>query len=306
MRTAHIVMVFVDGLGAGEKDPAVNPIYGGVCPCLVALLDAHAVPIDAQLDIPGLPQSATGQTTLLTGVNAARAVGRHVEGFPTPDLREILVRHSIFRQLSDRAIPSTFANAYYALDSAEVARSRFQSATTVSTLSAFGAVRTRAFLEADDAVYHDLTRQSLRPRGYTGPIIAPAQAGRHLAAIAKRHAFTLFEHFNTDRAGHKADLNEAESVLRSLNAFLETLIHEAAASETIIVLTSDHGNIEDVRTRGHTRHPVPFAVVGLRADELKAKVRSLVDVTPAIVGFLTSKEHRGQTFSACGQKDGPR
>src|SRR5512145_901748 len=96
----RIVLFFIDGLGWGPADDVANPTqtYGGD---LFRLPDppadgqprrlasgAWARPIDACLGVDGLPQSATGQTTMLTGVNAAAALGRHKEGFPGPRLRE--------------------------------------------------------------------------------------------------------------------------------------------------------------------------------------------------------------------------
>ena len=50
-----------------------------------------------------------------------------------------------------------------------------------------------------------------------------------------------------------------------------------------LVVTSDHGNIENMSERGHTVNPVPFIVCGPGAEGLMAKVESLKDITPAIV-----------------------
>ena len=49
---------------------------------------AHS--IDARLGIPGLPQSGTGQTTLLTGINAAKLLGYHHGPWPGPTIRPLL------------------------------------------------------------------------------------------------------------------------------------------------------------------------------------------------------------------------
>ena len=108
----HILMIFVDGLGIGAEDPAVNPVHSGACPCIEGLLASHSVSIDATLGVPGLPQSATGQTTLLTGMNAAQAMGRHVEGFPNRALKDIIRAHNVYAQLAGLGLSSTFANAY--------------------------------------------------------------------------------------------------------------------------------------------------------------------------------------------------
>jgi hypothetical protein len=279
-------MVFVDGLGQGEPDPAVNPVASGCCPALADLTANHAVPLDACLGIPGLPQSATGQTALLTGVNAAAAVGRHVEGFPGAELRAIIEEHNIFRRLLAAGRTATFANAYYVSDMEAVFKSRLRSVTTIAALNAFGRVRDMHDMERNDAVYQDITRELLRPRGYTGPLVTQAEAAGHLLGIARVHDFTLFEYFQTDRAGHSADIPAAQSVLATLDGFLAPVLERCEAEGIDFILTSDHGNIEDVRTRSHTRSRVPFAAVGPAAREMMSVVVSLADVTPAILRCL--------------------
>jgi hypothetical protein len=280
------ILVFVDGLGLGERNPAVNPLCRGDCPRLLTFLEQDAKPLDAGLGVPGLPQSATGQATLLTGLNAARLEGRHVEGFPGPRLKDLVRDHNIFRRLLARGQTATFANAYFTSDLETVLAFRHQSVTTVATLSAFGAVRNRACLEMDKAVYHDLTRACLRPRGYDGPLIQPREAAAHLLAIGRQHAFTLFEYFQTDRAGHRNEAPFTRSVLTELDEFIGSLLDQAPVEGLLLVLTSDHGNLEDCRTRAHTANPVPFAAAGPGATQLRAAAHSLTDVTPALLDYL--------------------
>lgn len=279
-------MIFVDGLGLGRDDPAVNPVQPEVCPCLARLL-ARAQPADACLDMDGLPQSATGQTALLTGINAARLMGRHIEGFPGRRLAEVVAEHNIFKALAGWALESAFANAYLVDDPSEVFAARMKSVTTVAALSALGTVRTKSDLERGHAVSHDVTRETLRSRGYRGPPIAPELAAEHLLGIAATHRFTLFEYFQTDRRGHGADFDAARRVLSVFDAFLARVAREVGARKDMtLVVTSDHGNIEDLSVRTHTRNPVPFAVEGSGRAALSGRVRAITDVTPAIVGYL--------------------
>jgi len=277
--------LFVDGLGLGVQDARINPLASGVCPNLETLLRGHAVPVDASMGVEGLPQSATGQTALLTGINAARTVGRHVEGFPGQVLREILRCHNIFIQMRQAGLRCTFANAYFVHESAEVVRASVHSATTVAALSAFGGVRTRQDLERNAAVYQDLTRESLRSRGYDGRLITPQEAAEHLAEIALDYELTLFEYFQTDRAGHSRDFDRARTVLATFDIFLGALLARVNPNEELLVLTSDHGNIEDLRVGGHTLNPVPLVAVGKGAEQLLNKVRSIVDVTPQLLAL---------------------
>ncbi len=284
-RGTRTLFVLVDGLGLGSSDPAVNPIHGGACPALEALLERHAVPIDAAMGVPGIPQSATGQTALMTGVNAAQAVGRHVEGFPGPALRALIREHNLYDRLAALGLRATFANAYYTTDMAEVRARKIQSVTTVAALKAFDAVRDANAMLAGQAVYQDLTRESLRERGYDGPLVTPEQSAADLLRIALDNDFTLFEYFQTDRVGHKGGPADVRRVLAMFDAFLREAVRFAEKPGCLFVLTSDHGNIEDAGSRLHSANPVPFVAIGEGADFLKARVRSVTDVTPALVAL---------------------
>ena len=286
----QVVLIFVDGLGLGLSDPTVNPVHSGACPMLERLLAEKAAPLDACLGMPGLPQSATGTTAILTGINAARLAGRHVEGFPGGQLREVIKQHNLFHQLAGRGLTSTFANAYFVDEMSEVEQGRRQSVTTVAALAAFGRVRNRAMLERGEAVYQDLTRDGLRARGYTGPLISPSDAARHLMTIAHTCHLTLFEYFQTDRAGHSGDGERVRTVLSLLDEFIGELLLLAKRDGVLLAMTSDHGNIEDSRTHRHTVNPVPFVAAGPEGEELRKRVTSIVDVTPALLEWLSGSE----------------
>jgi len=286
----RVLLIFADGLGMGVDDPTINPVHSGACPNLEGLLREHAVPIDAAMGVPGLPQSATGTTAILTGINTAQLMKRHVEGFPKRQLKEVAQKHNIFWQLASKGLTSTFANAYFVDEMSEVVQGRFQSVTTVSALSAFGRVRDKAMLERNEAVYQDLTRESLVPRGYTGPLVSPSDSARDLAAIVRQYHFTLFEYFQTDRAGHEGDPARIRKVLSILDEFLGALLPLLAEAGTLLALVSDHGNIEDGRVHTHTGNPVPFVAVGPDEQALRSRVKSLVDITPALMTWLGAGE----------------
>jgi bisphosphoglycerate-independent phosphoglycerate mutase (AlkP superfamily) len=289
---SRLLMIFVDGLGMGTDDPDVNPIHSGICPHLERLLTEHAVSIDASLGIEGLPQSATGTTTILTGINAAQIMKRHVEGFPKRQLKEIVQKHNIFWQLASRGLTSTFANAYFFDDMSEADQMRLQSVTTVATLSAFGRVRDRAMLERNEAVYQDLTRESLQARGYTGPLVSAAESAGHLVAIAQQYHFTLFEYFQTDRAGHSGDPAQVRRALSLYDEFLGALLPLVRKERMLFVMTSDHGNIEDIRIHTHTANLVPFVAVGPDEENLRRRVKSIADVTPVLLDWLSAGVER--------------
>ena len=275
------LLVFVDGFGWGPDDPSVNPVAAHA-PRLQAWLRAHGSPVDAALGVPGAPQSATGQTALLTGVNAPAAMGRHVESFPGPALQEIVREHNLLRALVRRGCRVTFANGYYMDERTERMIRNRPSVTTVAAVSALDRVRGRAELLRGEAVSHDLTRARLRPRGYEGPLITPADAAGHLVGIARDHDFTLFEYFMTDLAGHRGDAAERARVLGELDEFWAALRAFVREPRGLLLFASDHGNIEDPTVTTHTLNPVPYAAEGHRAAEARAGVQSLDGIAPAL------------------------
>ena len=280
------LMIFVDGLGAGSSDSAVNPLAAGAAPVLVRYLKRFGHPMAADMGVPGLPQSATGQTALLTGCNAARFLGRHVEGFPGPRLRPIIREHNLFCRLLARGYRATFANAYYLESPSPLARRGFQSVTTVAALAAFGAVRDERAMAAGQAVSHDLTRQALRARGYGGPLRTPEEAADDLVRIAAEQDFTLFEFFETDRVGHRGSWDEAMAVLNRLDQFFARLSGRWRGGRRLLILTSDHGNIERMDIRTHTPNPAVFAASGWGAPHLRARVRRIEEVTSALMALF--------------------
>ena len=291
-----ILFVFIDGLGLGSNDPAVNPLADTQrFPTLGKIL-AESTPLDAQLGVPGLPQSATGQAALLTGLNAPELMGRHIEGFPPPRLKTLVQEHNIFSRLLAAGKTCTFANEYWLDDVAHIPSKR-ESVTTVATLAAFGGVRGKAELAKNRAVYHDLTREALRARSYDGPLITPEEAAEHLIGIANDHDFTLFEFFQSDHAGHSGDEQRIFQTLEKLECFFAALL----PFRGVLVVTSDHGNIEDMTVRTHTVNPVPLyastpefspfdgapAVAKAMADRQGRQSLERIDqLTPALLNLL--------------------
>jgi hypothetical protein len=265
------------GLGLGSDDPAVNPLADTQkFPNLGKLL-ANSIPLDASLGVPGLPQSATGQAALLTGLNAPALMGRHIEGFPPPRLKELVRENNIFSELRKVGRTCTFANAYWLDDVAHIPPRR-ESVTTVATVAAFGGVRGKADLLANRAVAHDLTREKLRERGYDGLLITPEEAAEHLMDIAGDHDFTLFEFFQTDHAGHSGDPDEVFQTLEKLDRFFGVLLR----FDGLLIVTSDHGNIEDMTVRTHTANPVPLFA---SQPELFQGLGNITQLTPKLLNL---------------------
>jgi 2,3-bisphosphoglycerate-independent phosphoglycerate mutase len=297
--------MFLDGVGLGQADPEINPLVRARMPNMTDLLAgrqlvmngggvetplATLIPTDALLGVDGTPQSATGQTTLLTGVNAARELGYHWGPHPNEPLRQIISRASIFRSLAEGSRLGAFANAYPQRYFDEVERGkRGLSATGLSARAGGLRLRDHDDLRQGQAVTAFFTNQGWRDvLGYTDlPDVTPFQAGQTLAALAREHSFTLFEHYYTDVCGHHRDWPQAIQTLESLDEFLGGVLTNLPAN-ALLIITSDHGNIEDMSVRGHTLNPVPALLVGEARHKIADSIHSLVDLTPAILSVIAS------------------
>jgi len=299
----HFVMIFLDGFGLGKEQD--NPIVAARTPNLDLLLGGHYLwgqerrlktgqvvlaPLDATLGVPGIPQSATGQTTLWTGVNAAKALGYHLNAYPNPQLIEIINERSIFKQLKELDKKVTFANTFNDFYD-EWIRTGFRkhTASTLSALAGEVPLRKVKELMAGEGVYQDMTNaliKELIPDSEV-PIITPYEAGQNLGRLALQYDFTLYEFFQTDVRGHKQDWEKAVALIEQIDEFIGgfmSIVGEAK-EEVAWLLTSDHGNIEDFSVKGHTLNPVP--ALGWANKPVKwPRWERLEDVTPGIVEMV--------------------
>ena len=82
----------------------------------------------------------------------------------------------------------------------------------------------------------------------------------------------------------------ALAVLKDLARFVRAVLERTDLAHTTVMLTSDHGNIEDLSSRNHTLNFVPTLGWGRAREHVSRRVRSLADITPTIFEILTSKE----------------
>ncbi len=295
----HVTFVFLDGVGLGPAGPE-NPLATLRLPAFERLAggqrwttEADALaepdhvfrPLDATLGLDGLPQSGTGQASLFTGVNCAARAGRHWGPYPHSTSKPVIAAKNLFVRLHEAGRRGAFVNAYpdRFFRFAE-ARNRW-TVTTLCCVEAGVPLRREADLRAGAALTADLTGAAWPEHlGLDTPVISEAEAGRRLARLSREADLTLFEYFLTDKAGHSRDPARAAAVLLALDAFFGALL-DALGPDGLLVVTSDHGNIEDLATKSHTRYPVPLAALGPGAGAF-AGAASLTDVTPALAGLL--------------------
>ncbi len=253
--------------------------------------------MDALLGVPGVPQSGTGQSTLLTGRNTARLYGRHFGPWIPTSLRGLVREESILARARRAGRSVAFANAY----PEELVRPVTGGGQTDAggarippflragpPLAALGAGvldRGTAELERGTAIASEITNQAWRDRlgRRTLPDIDAAQAGRNLAHIAAGYDLTLFAHYATDHVGHERNLGRAVEALQLVDAFLGGVLD--ASEDFLLILTSDHGNLEDARV-GHTTNPALCLVTGPGHADLAPKLVGLEDVAEAVLHAL--------------------
>ena len=235
----------------------------------------------------GLPQSATGQTALLTGINAARHLGRHLQGFPNQPLRDLLKEHAISGILKKRGLRPLFVNAYRPEFFQLPERIKWRlSVTTIANLASGLPFMTLKDLQHGRSLYHDFTNELLIQRGFKVPRYSSEQAGAVLADIAMDYDFIFYEYFITDRVGHRQDIMMARQEIQKLDAFLSEFLMKTNLRQTRVLVTSDHGNIEDVSLKTHTYNPVMTFMMGEgSADDIR-NLRSITDIASAVLHVL--------------------
>jgi 2,3-bisphosphoglycerate-independent phosphoglycerate mutase len=272
-----LIFVFLDGLGLAPAS-STNPLATTPMPALHALLGGPLTseqvqaqsalllrPIDATLGVAGLPQSGTGHIALLAGVNAPALHGKHQPNFPPVALRPLLAEQSIFRRTRTAGRRAAFANAFTpGYWQAIAARRMRRSASIIAAEGAELHMRTLDDLAAGAALSWDITGEAVHRRGegLDLPLIAPVEAGRRLSRLADSYDLVFFESFLPDLAGHgRLGPNAVTESLRRIDGLIGGLLAACKPNDTVLI-TSDHGNLEDTTTRVHTLNPVPLLVVG--------------------------------------------
>ncbi len=311
-----MALLFIDGVGIGRRDPAVNPLAregaqahllarfleDGLSPSPIAL-GGVATSLETTFGIPGRPQSASNQTAILTGLPAPKLTGKHVLGFPDAPLRALLSEHALPRRLLEEGLCATFANAYPAgyLDALglsrrpsenadvvipERARRRIRpSATTLAMAAGQVALRTLDDARRGEGLTHDIHGGTARGRGFGVPERSPDEAAAIFWRIAAEADFTLFEHYLADEAGHAQDFAAAAAALQSFEDFTRA-VAQARPPHAHVLVCSDHGNVEDLSTRSHTLHRVPALYFGPSAADVVPRLHTVADIGRVVLHLL--------------------
>lgn len=295
----RILTLFLDGIGLGEDNPEINPFAAADTPTMHGLSKgkrwlagigvqqskrAILIPTDARLGVPGRPQSGTGQASLLTGFNLPKMIGRHYGPKPEAQTRAIIEEHSYFRSLSQRGNSARLLTAYPPRLLADFERGKTLRSSIQQAAYASGAHH----FTLDDVMHRRaLTAEWTTDgwRSYLGianlPRYSAREAGWLLARLARKYDFSFHSHWLTDRIGHRGTLERGIATLERFDAVLAGVLDEWDDADGLVIITSDHGNMEDLSTRRHTLNDVPTVVIGSHAQTFAHAYTSLTDFVTA-------------------------
>ncbi len=293
-----VIFIFLDGIGIGENNEK-NPLADSSLKSFSWFTGSNGLhsdcsaiskpavlfkAIDANLDMKGLPQSGTGQVTLFSGQNASKLVGRHFGPFPHSQTKHLLEEESLFHKVIELGKKPAFMNAYPDIFFERAEKRDRWSATTLMTKSAGVKLNRVEDLLEGNAVTAEIRQNVWRETlGIDVPVITEEEAAKRVIRAAEKNDLVLYEYYLTDKAGHSMDRSFADQVLTVLDKFLVSIINQINESDTLVICT-DHGNIEDLTIKTHTRNPVPLFVKGDTDPFISAE--SVMDITPGILEVL--------------------
>ena len=300
----HILMIFLDGVGLGENDPTINPFAYSDFPTLTTLTNGKRwlnstgkqvtargvfIPTDPRMGVAGRPQSATGQATIITGKNIPAMIGRHYGPKPNEKIRDYLDKDNIFKTLSKHSKTAALLEAYpppwhKGIQSGKSLPASYQYAIR----SAGYPFMTKADLIAGNALSGDWTGAGWRDQlGHNDiPVRSAYEAGKHLVQLSRNYDFALMSHWLTDVVGHRGPLERGVELLQDFDEVMRGVLDSWDDNEGLVIMTSDHGNIEAIHDRRHTENDVPSLVIGNGKDSFTDSLTDLTDFVPRILSAL--------------------
>jgi hypothetical protein len=300
----HILMIFLDGIGLGADDPAVNPFAVASTPTLFQLANGHRwladtgrqatdralfIPTDPRMGVPGRPQSGSGQAAILTGCNVPQIIGEHYGPKPNKAIRDLLAADNFFKQVVAHGKKAALLEAYpprwhKATNRGKNLRSSYQQAAYDAGLHIFDE---RAIYNGG-ALAADWTGEGWRTQlGYEDtPLYSPYEAGVKLVELSRRYDFAFHAHWLTDLVGHRGPVEDGTALLELFDGVMAGVLDAWDDREGLVIITSDHGNLEDISKRQHTENDVPTVIIGAEKDAFASGFSTLADFAPIMGRIL--------------------
>jgi 2,3-bisphosphoglycerate-independent phosphoglycerate mutase len=296
----HILLVFIDGIGIGPDDPAVNPFSVAQMPTLTRLTNgkrwvegvgrqtnerAIFYPIDPRMGVAGRPQSGSNQATIITGRPIPQIIGEHYGPKPNAQTRAIVDERNFFLEVIEAGRTADLLTAYppHLLHNIERGKT-LPSALMQASMRAGLGLHDVADLRAGRAISADWTGAGWGRQLAIDdvPQLSAAAGGAKMVELALNVDFALHSHVFTDYVGHRGDLADGVRLLEHLDAVLAGALARWPDDRGLLILTSDHGNMERLGHRSHTENDVPLLVVGSRREAFVEGVTTLADLVPAM------------------------
>lgn len=299
-----ILLLFLDGIGLGEDNPEVNPFARASLPNLKRLSNGKAwlnttgrqesdraifVSTDPRLGVSGRPQSGTSQAAILTGINVPDRIGRHYGPKPDRETRQIIAEDNLFKRIRAAGKSAALLDAYPPRLLASIARGK----TLPSSIQ-------QAAMEAGQSLFttEDVRENRALTAEWTGhewhehlritdiPLLTPYEAGKQLVTLSQEYDFAMHSHWLTDYVGHRGPIEHGVELLERFDGVIQGLLDHWDDSAGIVIITSDHGNLEQIDNRHHTENDVPTVIIGDKKHSFAEKLQSLTDIAPAILSLI--------------------
>lgn len=294
--------IFWDGVGFGKKNPAVNPFFSAHLPTFQKLFNGNIPstsfkrfssdivslsPVNTTLGVAGLPQSGTGQTAMMTGINASKFIGKHFGPHPYSTLIPIIKEHNLFKQLQRMNKTFYFANGYPRRYFDYIFGPKGKIPTiALSYLSTGYGLNTHDKIKNHTAISADISGSRWKELGHDDiEPESPSEAGKRFYSFGGSNDLVFFEYFVTDHAGHSQEMALSIEMLERMDGFLSGVLDAFHPARDMLLMVSDHGNIEDLSVKTHTRNQVPLIVIGYHHHYFASRIKKLSDITPAIISF---------------------
>ena len=126
------------------------------------------------------------------------------------------------------------------------------------------------------------------------PEMSSQEVGKNLVEAINSGAydFIVVNYANADMVGHSGIFSAAVAAVEAIDLQLGLLRDAILQQDGIMMITADHGNIEDMVDHhhnphtAHTTNPVPFILIGNDVTNIKLKSGRLCDIAPTILSFL--------------------
>jgi hypothetical protein len=106
------------------------------------------------------------------------------------------------------------------------------------------------------------------------PVRTPQEAAQVLVGLAGQHDFTFYKYQLADLVSHTGQVELARAVFERIEAFVEAVLTRIDRAETVVILTSDHGHLEQVAfSHGHPKGKVPTWYFGPDAEAQADRLR---------------------------------